>query len=56
MSIFIYYNINRKYFENHSFKDVLTGLHKITYKHFWVYERNEDFNKCFENWLSKSHD
>ena len=54
MKVFICYDTNqKKYFEKCGFKDILTGLHKTTYKQFWLYERNEKFNKCFENWLSK---
>lgn len=54
MSVFICYDTNqKKYFEQCGFKDLLTGLHKTTFHQFWVYERNERFNKCFEDWLSK---
>ena len=54
MKVFICYDTNqKKYFEKCGFKDILTGLHKTTYKQFWLYERNEKFNKCFEDWLSK---
>ena len=54
MIIFICYATNqKKYFEQHGFKDILTGLHKTTYKQFWIYERNKEFDKCFKDWLSK---
>ena len=42
-----------KHFEKCGFRDLLTGLHKNTLRQFWVYERDEYFNKCFEDWLSK---
>ena len=54
MTIFICYDVKqKKYFERNGFKDVVSGLHKKTLKPFWLYERNEKFDKCFEDWLSK---
>lgn len=55
MTIFICYNTKqKKYFEQNGFKDVVSGLHKKTLKPFWIYERNEKFDKCFEDWLKAS--
>ena len=54
MTIFICYDTKqKKYFEQNGFKDVVSGLHKKTLKPFWIYERNEKSDKCFEDWLSK---
>ena len=54
MTIFICYDVKqKKYFERNGFKDLVSGLHKKTLKPFWIYERNEKFDKCFEDWLSK---
>ena len=54
MTIFICYDTKqKKYFEQNGCKDVISGRHKKTLKPFWIYERNEKFDKCFEDWLSK---
>lgn len=54
MNIFICYDTNqRKYFLEKGFKDCVKGLHPKTLKPFWIFERNTQFDQCFEEWLSR---
>ena len=54
MNIFICYDTNqKKYFSNNGFNDIVYGLHPKTLKPFWIYERNENFDNCFEKWLDR---
>lgn len=54
MNIFICYDtVQRKYFLEKGFKDCVKGLHPKTLKPFWIFERNEQFDKYFEEWLSR---
>lgn len=54
MNIFICYDTNqRKYFSKNGFQDIVYALHPKTMKPFWIYERDEKFDKCFEEWLDR---
>lgn len=53
MKLFICYDKKqKKYFEQNGFKDILYGLHPKTLKPFWCFERNENFDVCFNKWLN----
>lgn len=52
--IYITYDVNLKtYLKNNNISDILYGMHPKTNKLFWVYERNENFNKILNEWLNK---
>lgn len=54
--IFTCYDINQKnFFEKNGEHNLIYGLHPKTYKQFWVYERNEHFNKLLNEWTNKVH-
>ena len=54
MEIFVCYDkAQRNYFRDLGFKDILYGLHPKTLKKFWVFMRTNEFNKAFEEWLSR---
>lgn len=54
MCIFICYDqIQKQFFNNHGLYDVVYGLHPKTLRKFWIFERTEQFNKYFEEWLKK---
>ena len=56
MRIFICYDRKqRNFFTNNDFKDIVYGLHPKTLKQFWIYERNEKFDKCFKDWLERKN-
>lgn len=48
-----YDTTQRKFFRDKGLRDLIYGLHPKTFKPFWVYERTEYFNKCFEEWSLK---
>ena len=54
MEIFVCYDkVQRNYFRDLGFKDLIYGLHPKTKKTFWVFMRTEEFNKAFEEWLNR---
>ena len=54
--IFTCYNIKqKKYFEKNGEHNLIYGIHPKTKKMFWVYERNENFNKLLNEWVDKIH-
>lgn len=53
--IFTCYDIKqKKFFEENGEHNLIYGLHPKTLKSFWVYERNENFNKLLKEWSNKS--
>ena len=53
--IFTCYNKEqRNYFRDCGCKDVVYGVHPKTGKYFWVFIRDEIFNKAYEKWLNRS--
>ena len=54
MEIFVCYDkVQRNYFRDLGFKDLIYGLHPKTKKTLWVFMRTEEFNKAFEEWLNR---
>ena len=52
--VFVCYNKEqRNYFRNNSCNDVVYGIHPKSGKYFWVFVRDEIFNKVYEKWLSQ---
>lgn len=45
-----YNKCQRNFFYDHGCRDVIYGLHPKTLKEFWVFERDEKFNKVNEMW------
>lgn len=53
-NLFICYDIKQlRYFRQLGFIDQLSGLHPKSFMKFWVFIRTEEFNKAFEEWLSR---
>ena len=54
--IFVCYDVKqKKYFEENNEYNLIYGLHPKTHKTFWVYERNEHFNKLLNEWVNKGN-
>ena len=54
--IFTCYDTNqKKFFEKNGEHNLIYGLHPKTNKLFWVYERNEHFNKLLKEWEDMTH-
>ena len=53
-SVFICYNKDqRNFFRDCGCHDVVYGIHPKSGKYFWVFIREEIFNKAYEKWLNR---
>ena len=51
-SIYTTYDINlKKYLYKNGIDNILYGLHPISRRMFWVYTRDENFEKILSKWL-----
>lgn len=49
---FITYDVKLKnYLSSKNIKDIIYGLNPKTNRLFWVYERNNELNKCLDEWF-----
>ena len=54
--IFTCYNpVQKEYFYQCGFHELIYGIHPKSKKKFWVFERTDKFNKAYEDWLVRNN-